>query len=995
MRKVYNVINLLLLFNLFIWHEARGQFAQQYIIHAPNAAELGKYGQVPVNPFNGLANVSIPIFNYAYKELSVPITLQYHGGGIRADEYPTWVGLGWNLQAGGAITRIVNGLPDEITTRDLNDNQSAGTYSYPETQEYGYLYRGKDLENANWSTTSTINTYLDPTSMQLGLMPYDAEPDEYLFNVGNLSGSFFMYFGADGTLKVKVKSKGSEYITVSPTITQTPTQLPIFQNLGLSGPQVTTLVVNRMVLTFTITDPNGIKYYFGGSVSAIDFNSTPSVNKVKTIPTAWYLTKIESPNNYYITLEYKKQGDVFIKRRNKSILCTYIPESTTGECVGNNIADEYSFSVQHPSYLVAVKSPEGEIMRFFSSKAEQLGFDWADRYHEDPLSQFSIRGQWEQAWMNGSYWLKLDSMQIANRGVTKFTFSNTATQRLRLAKLTQVSGTQQISTYSFSYNAQFLPAYNAKRTDNWGYYNNKNYDGVNFDNMYTYRSPNLTYAQAESLQKIVYPTGGETSFFYQLHDYGQVATQYPFGLSQASGSAGGIRIYKIATKISASAAADSIIYEYKNENNTSSGILSGIPKYKVSGRQYVDLKAKQTGFLFGIWSNMQFEHRFALQSENLLNPLSSTNGNHVTYSRVVEKRYGKGYTVYTYTNHNNYPDQEPVNVVNNIDSAVLYNPFTSRELERGLLTSETQYNQNNQAVFRKAYSYNSTAERYNDYIRVIQNTLFKGYSPLYFIRSTAYKIYTFYPYLLSETLTEYQNGAATRITTTNYEHNANYRLLTKKTTTNSKQQSFYTTYSYPVDSLSKTIYTNMKNKNIVNKILKETTVDNGQSVSNITSYTTLFNGLYTPSIIQTKKGNLPVETTMNIKSVDAYNNPLEIQRPGGPTEVLLWGYNGQYPVAKISNSTYIAASNLVNLTMLKEAYDYYEGDIRAELNKLRTGLPNALVTTYTYLPNLGLASETDASGKTTYYKYDSLGRLWYIKDHDGKIIQSYQYKYKN
>ena len=45
------------------------------------------------------------------------VYLTYHGSGVRPDQHPGWVGLVWNLNAGGCISRIVNGLPDE-TYRD-------------------------------------------------------------------------------------------------------------------------------------------------------------------------------------------------------------------------------------------------------------------------------------------------------------------------------------------------------------------------------------------------------------------------------------------------------------------------------------------------------------------------------------------------------------------------------------------------------------------------------------------------------------------------------------------------------------------------------------------------------------------------------------------------------------------------------------------------------------------------------------------------------------
>jgi YD repeat-containing protein len=57
-------------------------------------------------------------------------------------------------------------------------------------------------------------------------------------------------------------------------------------------------------------------------------------------------------------------------------------------------------------------------------------------------------------------------------------------------------------------------------------------------------------------------------------------------------------------------------------------------------------------------------------------------------------------------------------------------------------------------------------------------------------------------------------------------------------------------------------------------------------------------------------------------------------------------------------------------------------------------LPGALVTTYTYSPLFGITSETDPSGKITYYEYDGLGRLKLIRDQNNNILKKFDYKYR-
>jgi YD repeat-containing protein len=57
-------------------------------------------------------------------------------------------------------------------------------------------------------------------------------------------------------------------------------------------------------------------------------------------------------------------------------------------------------------------------------------------------------------------------------------------------------------------------------------------------------------------------------------------------------------------------------------------------------------------------------------------------------------------------------------------------------------------------------------------------------------------------------------------------------------------------------------------------------------------------------------------------------------------------------------------------------------------------LTNSLVTTYTYKPLIGMTSQTDPNGVTTYYEYDSFGRLKFIKDDKGNMLKKYEYHYK-
>lgn len=148
--------------------------------------------------------------------------------------------------------------------------------------------------------------------------------------------------------------------------------------------------------------------------------------------------------------------------------------------------------------------------------------------------------------------------------------------------------------------------------------------------------------------------------------------------------------------------------------------------------------------------------------------------------------------------------------------------------------------------------------------------------------------------------------------------------------------------------------------------------------------------------------------------VNRYNdegNPLEIEMKGGEKVAYIWGYNeGQYPIAKIVNATYSQVEAILSAAILKHMYDGYnligtpqqpiaieisDQEVRTHINSIRSALPNALVSTYTYRPLIGMSSETSPNGTITYYEYDCFNRLSEIRDHDGNILKRYTYQIEN
>ncbi|WP_215136294.1 RHS repeat domain-containing protein [Hymenobacter sp. ISL-91] len=91
------------------------------------------------------------------------MSLNYHYTGLRLNEPASWTGLGWTLNAGGAITRSVRGQID-----------APGYASYE-------------------SIVDPLGKSTDQNFLQQALSaPYDTEPDVYYFNFAGHSGKFFL-----------------------------------------------------------------------------------------------------------------------------------------------------------------------------------------------------------------------------------------------------------------------------------------------------------------------------------------------------------------------------------------------------------------------------------------------------------------------------------------------------------------------------------------------------------------------------------------------------------------------------------------------------------------------------------------------------------------------------------------------------------------------------------------------------------------------------------
>ena len=264
-----------------------------------------------------------------------------------------------------------------------------------------------------------------------------------------------------------------------------------------------------------------------------------------------------------------------------------------------------------------------------------------------------------------------------------------------------------------------------------------------------------------------------------------------------------------------------------------------------------------------------------------------------------------------------------------------------------------------------------------------------------------YKLNSQWHYLSQTVNTQYdENGLNPKTTTTNYYYDNPIHLqLTRKEVMNSKSELLKSVYSYANDLNN----TELINEHRIGEVIKTQNFINSNTLSTQNNLYSTFVTHYLVNKIQTSKNNNSLEDRIMYNNYDNKGNPTDISKIDGTHVVYIWGYQQNVPIAKIENATYSQVSSYVsNLQTLSNADNDRtigslgnEGALRTALNNLRTVLPNAQISTYTYDPLIGITSITDPRGETIYYEYDTFNRLEYIKNADGKILNKNEYHYKN
>lgn len=1096
MKKIY------LLFIHFIWSfiaVAQSEALKMTSVPpSPNAAQLGKYGEIPLNLSTGAPIYNIPIYKIAEGDLNWSIDLNYSYTGFRPSEGASWVGRGWTLSGGGIITRTTLGIRDE----SVNGYFSKGTMVATSLNE---------KEN---NLPSTIAIHEDASK---GVI--DGEPDMFHFNFGIYSGKFF--YGIDGQPHIvsnrKIKIERVDANTTTEDGSHTP---------------------NRLIMKWTLTTEDGTIYIFDVREYTV---SSYLITTTQDAPSTWHLSEIISPSGRKLKFHYTTLGTT------KSIQTSFVEKGVSPNCpnpsdienclessstFNNEEGVRYNYSEERFLTKIESASSYNQILfntEIISSSVEDqtstsrrlTGIDVKDKYSTELV---------------GSYEFKYD--EIDKYALTSY------------GEVSKVG--EKKPPFKFNYIrervANVIPGY-TKALDYWGYYNAA-YNISLIPQKGANRVPSFDEASTGALSKITYPTGGTTKFEYEQNEYsytsgGPVAEQqviselhqFTIRSTQGIGNVGFTVPEQAQYFIEYQCAKDpsnsnpnpscncpwsstenkKLVYPvtklqpsitYNVNDFITSSILSEVgcyddliivakvtvykpvgnnkkfgPGIRVKKTISSEIASSTTPIVKEYFYNsvsdptkssggLNREPLFAgLATFPVGNPSSLVNYNFyrtesivtigspfIVYEDVEERTNGTNKIIYNYSSY-----KAPNNDNNTFPYNQSYDPIGTTEnydFTRGLLLSKKIYKGiTNTIVSQTDYTYvfqkdggpgatlggYKTPSFYYEFLAKAPGAMpggdvNVGFGKFYLTASGWLKKTG------ETTVVKDMDGNNPMTTTINYTYETSdpkHLQVIKTSTQKSDGSSTEIINKYPLDyesvSPKQSFITEMIANNIVNPVIEQQKwVNRGGvrtlvgtnlnyfkslSVNTLQGYISGNTDLFPKEkiIVPDKQylfySNQPIdETTANTKlftgytfdnsiyrqkfnyeSFDAKSNLRQQIHLDSDNTAYLWGYKGRYLIAEIKNctiSTLEAALATIGSSIADIYILEYEPAIRANMLALRGALPNSLITSYTYFPLIGVATETDPSGNKTRYVYDTFNRLKEVYNTNDKLVKSYKYEYK-
>lgn len=982
----------------------------------PQTWLMNMYGDYPVDLSSGLVDISIPLYEIKTASLTLPITAKFHASGLRGDEQIGTMGLRWIMNVDCMVSRTVKGYPDECfygsATAPFDNRVNDPNYMPDFATLYGGTSYNKEL-HTTYAIPQNILYYLSEYSGPASVYK-DTEYDLFSYHLpSGKSGKFIL--------------KDSAGIKKAYTIPYEPIKIEV-KRAGGHGH------FNQMV----ITDENGITYNYGTNIAGDGADTDSQLMNGSSIVVGWHLNAIISAD---------KKDSILIEYQRADVKTRF------WQSTDYIIRDDHKAQIPidwppYPFYISNFFSDE------LKSNPEALGIHYYDDLPNpdfNHLSKIIFKGgvvQFNYSDMFGSSFLS--SMEISDTKSAKtkrIEFTYQEDQKLVLMdKLSfadvNIANNAEKETYQFVYyspDRYFIDDYEDTQSDWWGYYSYARYDVIRdtirldapifwymgcpqYANIgkgpYNDKNSNFGSMRSGMIQSIIYPTGGRTNFDYESNFY--------YNRDSGKEECGGLRI-KSLENISAAGKSEFKTYKYNPQHNGYGSMPDYLqPPRRLShnGKNLVTEMNVSANYLNegGKISIMSTEYKRCTYSNRLPTQFSDFHNNIVYYEEVLEYQgrdyKNVGYTKYCY----NVRLPQSIEYTHSPDAFSHINQNNSKQLIYVLppaadtgarLWKKMVYDNNNKLIEETIYDYKifNKGALYDMPIKKFWE--FKtGNVDIYLARdadliSSDQQWQQVYGYinqeykldairLSKETIHKYTpQGKITEVK--KIEYDPVYLLPVKETFTGRlPADSISVAYKRPYH-YTQAPYTGMVNKNILNTVVEKKVYKNNSLLeTGTTNYKQWFTDIYAPMNFCYQKQGYPQEVRLTYE----YNQHGQLQATAKNNFQKVVYISNAYsqPVAVIDRVSYSEVEAALGSTLINrvaQSYFVTDNDM-AKLSQLSQLLPNALVTTYTYKPLVGITSFTQPNGHTTYYEYDGFGRLIedYIKDGNNKqVISSYKYNF--
>ena len=717
---------------------------------SPNATDLGKYGDIPVSHHTGKAEVTIPLYSFTERGVTLDVGLSYDTSGLLVNQLPGCVGHGWTLNAGGCITRIVNYSGDEF---------------YPEILGTA----GKNYFQA-CSLMPVVG--LETPSSLCGTGGEDFMPDIFHFNFMGKTGYFLL--GNDGNWKVfsdtNLTVAFDAVNTIGGILNDTINYAYPFISHFYNRPD---LPMSKSVRGFTLIDDEGIQYEFGGVTDAIEY-STDLFHigeydiTMPLIATSWYLTRIRDRNGVTLySFNYKRDYFMAQLSQVEYYEAFFSNSYFSVDCRG----DALSGTLNAPVYLKSITTLDSTRFSFLYQDAFN-GFQtskviYPSLYNQDGTAKATLSTEYnkmqpDHTGTSKKFFYLQDTLESAvhecqaptssnrvtdplssigmrvvkeihilcldNHAIGKsYGFEYNLTGRIHLIRINVNNLTNSCEgRYEFQYNDfDKIPAdYLTDRYDHWGFY-----------------KPVVAHINPENFQLAIPPVsishGGESGLGIELvtigggthHAVGTSILDYFIAYDSLRNSSITATQYgSLASITYPTGGCTRIVYEqnryskYVSDNHLSlvneAGIAGGLRVRSIADyesntstsplrkRTYTyNLPDGQTssGTLFAkpryyfYWGTTRVDGGHVIHMNTCrsapIRPLSNSHGPHVGYSYVTETNLDGSRTVYHYSNIEDAMDSRFTYTLCDT-TASPYDKFTERGYKRGKLLSASTYDQN-------------------------------------------------------------------------------------------------------------------------------------------------------------------------------------------------------------------------------------------------------------------------------------------------------------